>query len=186
MILNVIKMPVYGVFFFLIIYAVHPLIAFPTWLLTVAAGFLYGTGWGLVYTLVGACASAIVSYSIGRYFAIDFSHKPTTQNLFQRYATYLQANTFEAVLILRLLFLPYDLLSYAAGFLRIRWQPFLLATLLGSLPGALSFTLFGAAFDGNFTNQAPKVDPRTLIVAVIIFAFSLGLSRWLKRRQPTA
>ena len=44
---------------------------------------------------------------------------------------------------MRLVYVPYDLVNYLAGFLRIGWMPFILATALGSLPDTLSFVLFG-------------------------------------------
>lgn len=181
---DLLRLPFYGPLLYFLFHLAQPLLFFPSWLLTVAAGFLYGTWLGLCYTLVAATCAAYLSYWVGRFFAPDFILAYQADNILHRYANSLRTNTFEAVLILRLLFLPFDVLSYVAGFLRIPWRPFLLATLLGSIPGALSFTLFGAAFDGNFAEQAPKVDPRTLIIAVVIFALSLGLSRLLKRRQP--
>lgn len=181
---DLLRMPFYGPLLYFLFHLAQPLLFFPSWLLTVAAGFLYGTWLGLCYTLIAATAAAFLAYWVGRYFALDFTHSQQTNTILHRYTNSLRTNTFESVLILRLLFLPFDVLSYIAGFLRIPWRPFLLATLLGSIPGALSFTLFGAAFDGNFTEQAPKVEPRILLIAAAIFALSLGLSRWLKRRQP--
>ena len=48
---------------------------------------------------------------------------------------------------MRLLFLPYDLVNYVCGALRITWSSFLLATALGSLPGTVSFVLLGASLE---------------------------------------
>lgn len=49
------------------------------------------------------------------------------------------ANSFETVLIMRFIFLPYDLVNYLAGILRIDLKAFILATLLGSIPGTIAF-----------------------------------------------
>ncbi len=73
-------------------------------------------------------------------------------------------NSFETVLIMRLLFLPYDLVNYASGILRLRWLPFLLATALGSLPGTVSFVLLGASID-TVDDGLGGVDPAILVAA---------------------
>jgi predicted lipid-binding transport protein (Tim44 family) len=84
---------------------------------------------------------------------------------------------------MRFLFLPYDLVNYAAGLLKINYGAFLLATLLGSLPGTLAFTLAGASIEGDFTGGVPSLNPRVLIASVVIFVASLVFSRVLKNRQ---
>jgi uncharacterized membrane protein YdjX (TVP38/TMEM64 family) len=95
----------------------------------------------------------------------------------------MRRNSFETVLIMRFIFLPYDLVNYLAGFLRIDWKAYLLATALGSIPGTVSFVLFGASFDGDFSGGLPSVDPRALAASVTIFLISIGLSRYFKSRE---
>ena len=181
--LETLRQPVSGPLVFIVFYIIQPIILFPTWLLTVAAGFLYGLGWGTAYTVIAANLSALFSYAIGRYLGAGLFDSKSAQGLLQRYATYLREHTFEAVLLLRFLFLPYDLLSYVAGFLRIAWQPFLLATMLGSIPGTLSFVLFGTSFEGDFSGGAPRIDTRILLLSAALFMLSIGASRLFKRKR---
>jgi len=182
-VITMMKRPVTGPLLYILFYTIQPVILFPTWLLTVAAGFLYGIGWGTAYTVVAANLSAIFSYLIGRYFALGLFDVSTARGLLQRYANYLREHTFEAVLVLRLLYLPYDLLSYVAGFLRIPWRPFLLGTIIGSIPGTISFILFGTSFTGTFTDaNAPAIDWRMLLLSALMFIISIGLSRLFRRR----
>ena len=101
----------------------------------------------------------------------------------QGYADRLRRNAFETVLTMRFLFLPYDLVNYLAGFLRVRYVPFILATVLGSLPGTVAFVLFGASTDGDFSDGLPSVNAGVLVASVAIFALSLLGSRLLKRRE---
>ncbi len=84
--------------------------------------------------------------------------------------------------MMRLVYAPYDLVNYLAGSLKIRWTPFILATVLGSLPGTLSFVLFGASVEGDFTGEMPRLHPLLLLTSALIFAGSLLLSMYLKRR----
>ena len=104
----------------------------------------------------------------------------SNQNL-QGYFDRMRKNSFETIFFMRLVFLPYDLVNYAAGFLKIRYLPFILATILGSLPGTVSFVLFGAS--SGLDKGTPNFDWRIFAVSVLIFVASLLISRLLKRRQ---
>lgn len=101
----------------------------------------------------------------------------------EHYADRMRANGFEAVLMTRFFFLPFDLVNYLAGFLRIGWKPFTLASMLGSLPGTVSFVLLGSSIGMNFAEGTPKLDARMLVASVLILAVSLSLSQYLKRRN---
>ncbi len=101
------------------------------------------------------------------------------------YTTRLREHSFETIFIMRLIFLPYDLVNYLAGFLRIQWIPFIVATALGALPGTLAFTLFGASIE-RFDGGIPALNPWVLAASVALFLVSLALSRIIKRRSTAA
>lgn len=176
----------YGPLIFIALYAVRPLILFSALLLTVGAGFLFGPVWGVVLTVVGANIGASIAYLIGRYFGQGVLESGESDTGFvQRYAERLRNNSFETVLTMRFIFLPYDLVNYLAGFLKVRYSAFILATILGSLPGTIAFVLFGASTDGDFSGGLPSLDPAVLVASVVIFVASLAFSRFLKRREVT-
>lgn len=97
----------------------------------------------------------------------------------------LRANSFEAVLVMRLLFLPYDAVNYAAGFLRVRWRPFLAATALGSLPGTFAFVLAGSSLE-RLDGTSVHIDPTAVAASAIVLSASLILARVLRRRHTPA
>jgi len=82
-----------------------------------------------------------------------------------------------------ILFLPYDLVNYLSGMLRLQWLPFLVATALGSLPGTVSFVLLGASID-RVDEGIGGIDPAALVISLAIFGVSLAVARLLRRRQP--
>ena len=87
------------------------------------------------------------------------------------------------VFIMRLLFLPYDLVNYVCGALRIKWTSFLLATALGSLPGTISFVLLGASLE-SVDQGLDGINPWAIVASVAIFVVSIAISRLLRKRQP--
>lgn len=176
-----------GPVFYMVIYAIRPLIFFPATILTLLGGFLFGPI-GIVWTIIGSNASALVAYTVGRYFGTGVLEGEEETNVIQKYTKRMRQNSFETVLIMRLLFLPYDLVNYAAGFLKIKWQPFILATAIGSIPGTISFVLFGSSFGtlDELVAGDVQVNPVTLALSIALILVSIGLSRFIKRREAAA
>lgn len=168
---------------FVALYALRPLILFSAVVLTLGAGFLFGPFWGVVLTIIGSNLGASLAYLIGRYFGQGVLESSNSEGWALRYAERLRHNSFETVLTMRFVFLPYDLVNYLAGFLKVRYSAFIFATVLGSIPGTVAFVLFGASTDGDFSGGLPSLNPVVLIVSVLIFAVSLVLSRIFKNRE---
>ncbi len=174
---------------YILIYALRPLTLFSSVLLTLAGGFLFGPVWGVVYTVIGANLSATVAFVIGRYFGRGVLDDDASDGWMQRYARRMRANSFVTVLVMRFIFLPYDLVNYLSGFLRIGYGAFLLATVIGSLPGTIAFVLLGSSLspaeitDMFLTGKLPTLEWRYLAVSAAMFVLSIALSRYLKRRE---
>ena len=172
----------YGTLLFILLYTLRPLVFFSALVLSVGAGFLYGPVLGILYTIIGANLGASLAYLVGTFFGRGVL-AGSGEGRLQSYTDRLRHNAFETVLTMRFLFLPYDLVNYLAGFLRVPYAPFILATILGSLPGTVAFVLFGASTDGDFSEGLPSVDARVLLASAALFALSLLGSRLLKRRE---
>jgi uncharacterized membrane protein YdjX (TVP38/TMEM64 family) len=180
---NFMQGSVYGPLIFILVYTLRPLVLFSATILSLAGGYLFGPVLGVLFVIVGSNAGASLAYVIGRFFGGDDLLEGESMGIIRRWLRPLRENSFETVLIMRFLFLPYDLVNYVAGLLKINYGAFLLATLLGSIPGTLAFTLAGASIEGDFTGGVPSLNPRVLIASVVIFVASLLFSRYLKTRQ---
>jgi uncharacterized membrane protein YdjX (TVP38/TMEM64 family) len=179
--LDLIRGTAFGPLLFILIYMLRPLIFFSAALLTLAGGFLFGPFWGVIYSLTGGTLSALVAYWIGYFFGEGLLAENPSGNVLQRYAGRMRRTSFETVLIMRFLFLPFDLVSYLAGFLRVDWKAFILATFLGSIPGGVAIALAGAS--GDFSKEGLSINPWVLLVAALLFVLSLALSRYMRRRE---
>ncbi|MBW7884976.1 MAG: TVP38/TMEM64 family protein [Caldilineaceae bacterium] len=176
---------------YIVVYTVRPLTLFSSVLLTLSGGFLFGPVWGVIYTAIGANLSATVAYYVGRYFGQGLLESEASTGLVQRYARRMRENSFETVLIMRFIFLPYDLVNYLAGFLRIAYGSFILATIIGSIPGTIAFVLLGASLSPEqiselyLTGNVPSLEWRVLAISALMFVTSIALSRYFKRRERT-
>lgn len=176
----------WGPLLYVLLYTLRPLIFFPATAMTAMSGYLYGPLWGTLYALLGGNLSGSLAYFVGRFFGGDLLgrqdpavEKPDADGFVARYAAYLRHNGFEAVLVMRLIYLPYDLVNYLCGVVRVPWLQYATGTLLGVLPGALTFTLLGSVFHTESTTQ------RWLLAAFSLgmLLLGVGLSRRLRHRR---
>ena len=172
----------WGPLIYILVYAIRPLILFPSTLLTLAGGFVFGPVLGVLYTIVASNISSTIAFFVGRYFGEGLFKDDGSDGLLQRYARRMRENSFETVMVMRFIFLPYDAVSYLAGFLRIRYWPFILATALGSIPGTLAFIGFGASIE-RFDGSLARLNPVILGFSIAIFIVSIALSRIFKKRE---
>lgn len=167
---------------FALVAAARPLVLFPATLLTIAAGVLFGAVVGIVVAALAANGSALIAHRIGRTLRGPAA-LGSGAGMVEGWAQRLRTNGFEAVLLMRLIFLPYDLVSYACGLLRVPRRPFLAANAIGTLPGTVAFVLIGASIE-RLDEGVRGIDPVTLAVSLVLVAASIVMSRVLKRRRP--
>ncbi len=172
----------WGPLVYILLYAIRPLILFPSTLLTLAGGFVFGPVLGVLYTILASNTSSTLAYFVGRYFGQGLLKDDGSDGLIQRYARRMRANSFETVMVMRFIFLPYDAVSYLAGFLKIRYWPFILATALGSIPGTIAFVGFGASIE-TFDGTLPQLNPTTFGISAAVFLISIALARLFKKRE---
>lgn len=182
----------WGIFAYIGAYLVRPLVLFPASVLTVMGGLLFGPWLGVVVVIVAANTSAMIAYGVGRLLgnvpdpetaAARADDRNGDLSLVAKWSQRLRDHSFETVFVMRLLFLPYDLVNYMCGGLRIRWTSFLLATALGSLPGTISFVLLGASLE-RVDRGLDGINPWAIVASVAIFVISIVISRHLRKRQP--
>ena len=182
----------WGTLAYLAVYLARPSVLFPASVLTIVGGLLFGPVVGVIVVVVAANASALLAYSIGRLLGrrpgadmidgVAPDVAAADASIAKRWSQRMRDNSFETVLIMRLLFLPYDLVNYLSGILRLAWLPFLLATALGSLPGTVSFVLLGASLE-RIDDGFGGIDPVSLVASIVIFLASLVIAGMVRSRQ---
>jgi len=167
---------VWGPLIYVSAYAGRSLIFFPASMLTVSAGILFGPWLGILLTVIGENISANISFVVGRYFTADllkYLNTKTKKRFVPHLTCNIQQNGFLNVLIMRLTFLPFDLVGYSSGMCNIKQGDFALATVIGTIPGLLTFVFLGGSFS----------DFRYLFLAAAFLAFGLTVSFWLKKSR---
>lgn len=166
--------------------ALRPVVLFPATVLTVVAGLLFGAVLGVVVAAVAANGSALIAYHLGRQLRRPPGGAGSASNgemgRIEAWTQRLRTNGFEAVLLMRLLFLPYDPVSYVCGLVRVPVHQFLAANAVGTLPGTVAFVLVGASIE-RLDEGFGGIDRTTLTVSVVLVVASIVASRLVRRRQ---
>ncbi len=134
-----------GPLVFIGIYALATVLFLPGSVLTLAGGALFGPLWGTLYNLTGATLGAVFAFLVARYLAGEWV-QARAKGLLARLVQGVEAEGWRFVAFTRLVPLfPFNLLNYALGLTRIPFLPYLLATLVFMLPGAVAYTYLGFA-----------------------------------------
>ncbi|MCB0195359.1 MAG: TVP38/TMEM64 family protein [Anaerolineae bacterium] len=173
-----------GSLLFIVLFTLQPLVFFPSFILGIAGGMLYGPVTGTLLVTLGANGAANVCYLVGRFFGWNIVDTQSDNDGFIRRTMHgARNNTFETILTLHLLFVPFDLVNYLAGFFRMDWLKFALATVIGSIPGILTFVLFGASLQGDLLSGEPELNFSMLALSGGMLVLGITLSQVVKWRQ---
>lgn len=130
---------------FIGLYVLATVLFLPGAVLTLAGGALFGPLWGTLYNLLGATLGAGLAFLIARHLAGGWV-QARAKGLIARLIQGVEAEGWRFVAFTRLVPLfPFNLLNYALGLTRIRFLPYMLATLVFMLPGAVAYTYLGFA-----------------------------------------
>jgi uncharacterized membrane protein YdjX (TVP38/TMEM64 family) len=166
-------------------YALAAVAFVPGSVLTLAAGAIFGLVRGVVYAFLGATLGAALAFLVSRHLARSAVERRLAGN--ERFAAVDRAigeSGGRIVFLLRLspLF-PYNLTNYAMGLTRVRFVPYLLAS-LGMLPGALLYVYYGklagdvAAAAGG---SGVKHDTRYYVVLALGLAATIAVTAVVTR-----
>ncbi len=134
-----------GPLLFMGLYALATVLFLPGSVLTLAGGALFGPLWGTLWSLTGATVGAALAFLAARHLGADWVERRAGPRL-QRLSDGVAAEGWRFVAFVRLVPLfPFNLLNYALGLTRVRFLPYLLATWVFMLPGALAYTWLGYA-----------------------------------------
>lgn len=159
------------------IFVLAGFVAFPLIVLIVTTVALFGLWPGLAYAGLGAMASAVATYAVGRWLGNRALRRLFGPRLNRISQAFLERGVM-AVTVIRLIpGAPYTLVNLAAGALRIHPVDYVVGTALGLAPGFVVMALLGQKIMDVIH------DPSPLGIAMLfaLLLLSLGLSFGLQR-----
>ncbi len=135
---------------FLVCHAVITVAPFPRTVLTLAAGLLFGPLTGVSIALTATTVSAVLALLLVRKLGRDAVAERLRHGALQTVNTRLAQRGWLAVTSLRLIpLVPFSVLNYCCGVSAIRLRPYVLATIVGIVPGTVAVVLLGDAIAGR-------------------------------------
>ena len=154
--------------------SIRPFIPVPPTLYTLAGGFTFGPVLGTILTVTGATFNASISFMIARLLGKGYVNRISRGKL-DKANEMLSESGFKALLIVRSSPIgpPFDLVSYAAGVLKVPFWNHFFATMIGIIPATAIYSYFG----GSITKGGFYI----IIGFFLIVVFSV-LVPWILRR----
>jgi len=126
----------------------HSFLPFPSEIIAVANGMVYGPVWGSVITWVGAMAGAISAFALVRRFGRPLLVQLLLTHQVQQLGDWSRESGGLALLVARLIpAIAFNLVNYAAALAEVTWWTFIWSTGLGILPLTILLAVTG---DGIF------------------------------------
>jgi uncharacterized membrane protein YdjX (TVP38/TMEM64 family) len=167
----------WGPTIYILLYAVGPSFLVPGFVMTIAAGLAFGTLWGSVWSLVGADLGAVVAFAAGRFLGQDFVLRtvgPRYGGLIDKIARH----GFYITFYLRIVpIIPYNFFNLLAGASPITFRDYFWASMIGMIPGTISFAFLG---DALWHPTSPR-----FFAAVGLIALCFGGGEFYRRYSRT-
>jgi uncharacterized membrane protein YdjX (TVP38/TMEM64 family) len=140
--------PVVSILAFVAIYAAVVALSLPGGaVMTVAGGFLFGWLWGGIAAIIAATLGATAVFLIAR-STLGEALAERAGPWLDRLRKGLQEDAFSYLLFLRLVpIFPFWLVNLAPALVGVRLRTYILATLIGIIPGTFAFAIAGRGLD---------------------------------------
>jgi uncharacterized membrane protein YdjX (TVP38/TMEM64 family) len=186
-----------GIFVFTLVYAVATILFIPGSILTLGAGFVFSSAFGLgvglligsLVVFVGAASGALVSFILGRHVG-----RAWVTRLAQKYSILAALEGaltgrkgLRIMCLLRLSpIIPFNAINYIAGATALSLMHYTLA-LVAILPGTVLYVFLGASAGSLTDSMSQGSDPTvTIIVVVVGLTFgvlAIGLTSYYAKKE---
>ncbi|AGY75797.1 TVP38/TMEM64 family protein [Clostridium autoethanogenum] len=143
----------YGVVVFLFVQFLQVVAFFiPGEIVQIAGGYIYGTLFGSIISILGITFGSIAAYSISRIYGKPLINKIISDKDLKFFHRILNLGSINFIVFLLYLIpgIPKDVLAYICGISNIRFKHFILYSTLGRLPGVIISAYFGSKiYTGN-------------------------------------
>jgi uncharacterized membrane protein YdjX (TVP38/TMEM64 family) len=171
-----------GYLIFIIAYVIATLLILPSTAFNLLGGALFGGAEGLFLTSTAALISAIAAFGLARWLGKDYVERFIPKDL-DKLNQQLRLGGLSYSFASRLLpLIPYGVVSFAAGLSQIRYQDYILGTLLGTPLGLAPFLWLGSS--GVQALSSHELLP--LIISSTIIAVLIAIATWYQQRQTDA
>jgi uncharacterized membrane protein YdjX (TVP38/TMEM64 family) len=166
-----------------IVYAACCVLFVPASILTLGAGAIYGVGTGVGVVLVGATIGATLSFLLARTLLRARVQRMTEGNArFRALDRAIGKEGAKIVFLVRLApVFPFTYINYAFGLTGIATGPYVLATLVGMVPGTFAYVYLGTAAAAAGAAATGGADATRTVIQIVGAVFALVVTIFVAR-----
>ena len=144
----------------------------PGQVITIIGGYLFGILKGTIYSFVGTMIGSIFVFYLGRTYGRPYVEKKFNKKELEKFDNYLNKKGKIGLFVSRLipLFLPNDLISFAASLTKISYKDYIIISASGFFLSILLLTLLGYKISEG-TTPSSLIIMSVLGILVLIFIF---------------
>ncbi|MPQ42731.1 TVP38/TMEM64 family protein [Clostridium tarantellae] len=152
----------------------------PAFIITLSNAAIFGWIKGAILSWSSAMAGATLCYYIAKFLGRDVVEKLTSKFALKDIDTFFNKYGKHTILIARLLpFVPFDIVSYAAGLTSMSFWSFFIATGIGQLPATIVYSYVGSMLTGG----AKIMMTALLILFALSIAIYVGKKIWNEKNN---
>ena len=169
--------PTSGFFAFIVVYFIATILWIPGAILTLGAGFVFGSAFGVgpgvllgsLSVFIGASLGSIAAFLMARYFFRDAVGRLSTKYAtFQALDRAFESKGLRIMILLRLSpIIPFNAINYVAGVTTLKFWHFVIA-LIAILPGTALYVFLGASAGSLMETDMSSNDSTVTIIVVVV------------------
>lgn len=167
---------------FMVMYALKSLsVLFPILVLQVAGGVIFSPVTALILNCIGTAISYTIPYLIGRMSGREFADQLVTKHRKISYFINLNrgSDSFTSFILRSIGCLPADIVSMYLGSIGTKFIPYVLWSVIGTLPGLIPATFMGA----EITNPKSMAFIVTLVATILSSVISIVIFVIIKKKR---
>ena len=169
---------------YVLLFAILPIFFFPVPILAVAGGLAFGFVEGSLLTLLGASINCYLMFIISRRFGRDYVRNLLKRKLNEkqhdRIFNVSDDKLMMGLVILRLIpLVPYNLINYGYGLTNISLSKYMIASVLGIVPGTVVFLYFGASSNNMLSWQFLL----SCVLVILLTVGSIKISKIIEAKE---
>ena len=158
----------YHILMFILVQIIQVIIfIIPGEVVEIAAGYLFGTTLGSIYSIIGIAIGSFISFFIARLLGYDFVKRVVPKQMFNRWNVFINEEKRGGTVLFLLYSIPgtpKDALAYFAGLTPVGYLKFIFISMFARLPAIV----FSAYLGANIGDQKYKM---ALLIAIIAGLF---------------
>lgn len=145
-------------------------------------GYLFGIGWGFLYSSIGLSVGSWLNFKIGRYMGARYVRKLIPVDKLERFDALLKR---QGVIVVFILFIfpgfPKDYLCLFLGLSDLPVRVFLLLAVIGRMPGTFMLSLQGALLFEKMYGWLALLLCLCILIGLLAYWKRDSVYRWVER-----